>query len=78
MHIITKVSWNPAHGEVYSMQHYVIKYVGELLQVVGFQNDTHVSSTNKIHRHDIADILVLIIILFHYFSLFKPGCIVLP
>jgi hypothetical protein len=31
------------------MQHYVIKYVGELLQVVGFLNDTHVSSTNKIH-----------------------------
>jgi hypothetical protein len=35
--ITTKVvSSIPAHGEVYSMQQYVIKFVGDLLQVGGF------------------------------------------
>ena len=35
--IITKVvSLNPAHGEVYSMQHYVIKFVSYFRQVSGF------------------------------------------
>jgi hypothetical protein len=30
------VSSNPAHGEVYSIQHYVIKFVSDLQQVGGF------------------------------------------
>jgi len=30
------VSSNPAHGEVYSIQHYVIKFVSDLLQVCDF------------------------------------------
>jgi len=35
--ITTKVvSSNPAHGEVYSIQHYVIKFVDSLLRVPGF------------------------------------------
>jgi hypothetical protein len=35
--ISTKVvSLNPAHGEVYSIQHYVIKFVSNLRQVSGF------------------------------------------
>jgi hypothetical protein len=35
--ITTKVlSSNPAHGEVYPIQHYVIKFVSDLRQVVGF------------------------------------------
>jgi hypothetical protein len=35
--ITTKVlSWNPVHGEVYSIQRYVIKFVRDLLQVGGF------------------------------------------
>ena len=35
--ITTKVvSSNPAHGEVYSIQRYVIKFVSDLRQVVGF------------------------------------------
>ena len=34
MPITTKVvSWNPAHGEVYSIQHYVIKFVSALRQI---------------------------------------------
>ena len=37
VHITTKVvSSNPVHGEVYSMQHYVIKFVSVLWQVTGF------------------------------------------
>ena len=35
--IITKVvSFNPAHGEVHLIQHYVIKFVSDLLQFGGF------------------------------------------
>ena len=35
--IITKVvSLNPVHGEVFSIQHYVIKFVSDLRQVDGF------------------------------------------
>jgi hypothetical protein len=30
------VSLNPVHGKVYSMQHYVIKFVSDLRQVGGF------------------------------------------
>jgi hypothetical protein len=30
------VSSNPAHGEVYSIQHYVIKFVSDLRHVGGF------------------------------------------
>ena len=30
------VSSNPVHGEMYSIQHYVIKYVSDLQQVSGF------------------------------------------
>ena len=30
------VSSNPVHGEVYSIQHYVIKFVSDLRQVDGF------------------------------------------
>ena len=34
--MIKVVSSNPVHGEVYSIQHYVIKFVSELWQVSGF------------------------------------------
>jgi hypothetical protein len=32
----TDVSSNPVHGEVYSIHNYVIKFVSDLRQVVGF------------------------------------------
>jgi hypothetical protein len=36
--ITTKiVSLNPTHGDVYSIQYYVIKFVSDLCQVCGFQ-----------------------------------------
>ena len=47
---------NPAHVEVYSIQHYMIKFASDLWKVVFFP-DTPVSSTNKTERHDIAEIL---------------------
>ena len=49
---------NPAHGEMYSIQHYVIKSVGDLRQVGGISSTTPVSSTNKTYRHEIAEILL--------------------
>ena len=57
MPITTKVvSSNPAHGEVYSKQHYVIKFVSDLQQVGGFSPGTPVSSTTKTDHHDIIEI----------------------
>jgi hypothetical protein len=41
------VSSNPALGEVYSIHHYVIKFVSDLRQSVG----SAVSSTNKTDHH---------------------------
>ena len=56
--IATKVvSLNPAHGEVHSIQYYVIKFVSDLQQVA-FYPGTSVSSTNKADRQDITEILL--------------------
>ena len=51
---------NPAHGEVYSIQHYMIKFVSDLRQVGGFLwvHRTPVSSTNKTDSHHIIEILL--------------------
>ena len=46
---------NPVHDEVYSLQHYVIKVVNDLLQVCGF---SPVSSTIKTARYDITEIVL--------------------
>jgi len=54
------VSLNPAHGEVYSIQHYVIKFVSDLRQVGGFLWLLLVYSTNKTDRHDITETLLKI------------------
>ena len=57
--IITKVvSSNPAHGEVYLIQNYVVKFVSDFPQVGCFFPGTPVSSTNKTDRHDITEILL--------------------
>jgi len=53
------VSLNPTHGEVYSIQHYVIKYVSDFWQAgEWFSPGTPVSSTNKTNRHSITEILL--------------------
>jgi hypothetical protein len=48
----------PVNGEIYSMQHYVIKVVGDLRQVSGFLWILLVFSTNKTDSHDITEILL--------------------
>jgi hypothetical protein len=52
------VSSNPVHGEVYSMQHYVIKFVCDLRQVDGFLRVLRFSPPIKLDCHDITEILV--------------------
>ena len=53
MPITTKVvSLNPVHGEVYYIQHYVIKFVSSMI----FSG----CSTNKTDHHDIAEILLTV------------------
>ena len=51
------ISSNPVHDEVYSIQHYVIKFVSDLRQVVGF-----IRYSDLLHRktdlHDITEILL--------------------
>jgi hypothetical protein len=44
------------HGEVYAMEHYVIKFFSELQQGQWFSADTSVSSHNENDSHDIAEI----------------------
>jgi hypothetical protein len=54
--ITTKdASLNPAHGEVYSIQHYVIKFVSDFRW---FSPWYYSSSTKKTYHHDIAEILL--------------------
>jgi hypothetical protein len=49
------VSSNPIHGDVYSMQHYVIKFVSDLRSL---SPGTPVSSSNKTDLHDTTEILL--------------------
>ena len=59
MHLTTKVvSLNPVHGEVYSIQHYVIQFVSDLRISPG----TLVSSINKTDLHDITEILLKVVL----------------
>jgi hypothetical protein len=61
--ITTKVvSSNPAYVEVYSIQHYVMKFVSDLRQVRWFSPDTPVLCTNKTERHDITEILLKVVL----------------
>ena len=60
--ITTKaMSLNPAHGEIYSIQHYVVNVVSDLRQVSGFIRVVRFSFTNKIDRHDITEILLKVV-----------------
>jgi hypothetical protein len=54
----TVASSNPVYGEVYSIQHYVIKFLHWLATGQWFSPGTTVSSTNKTERHDITEILL--------------------
>jgi hypothetical protein len=64
--ITTKVvSSNPTFGEVYSIQHYAIKFVSNLRQVGSFLPGTLVSSTHKTDCHDITEILLKVALKHH-------------
>jgi len=54
----TFVGSNPVRDEVYSIQHYVIKFVSYLGQVGGFLRVLPGFPTNKTDRHDITEILL--------------------
>ena len=51
------VSYNRAHGEVYSIQHYMIKFVSDLWQVGGFLRVLRFPPI-KTDRHNITEILL--------------------
>ena len=55
------VSSTLIHGEVYSIQHYVIKLVSDLRQVGGTRWVYPVFPTNKTDCHDIADIFLKVV-----------------
>ena len=57
--IITEVvSLNPVNGEVYSIQHSLIKCVSDLRQVSGFLRILWFPPHKKTDRHDITKILL--------------------
>ena len=55
---ITNVISNPAHGEMYSIQYYVIKL---LATGQWFSQGTPVYSINKTYLHDITEILLNVV-----------------
>ena len=56
------VSSYPIHDKVYSMQHYVIKFVSDLAAVRWFSLDTPGSSINQTDCHDITEILLKVVL----------------
>jgi hypothetical protein len=52
------VSSNPAHGEVHSIQNYVIKFVNDLRAGQLFSLGTPVFSSNKTDNDDITEIVL--------------------
>ena len=61
--ITTKVvSSNSVHGKVYSIQHYVIKFVGDLPQVGGFIWVFWLSPPKKTDSHNITEILLKVVL----------------
>jgi hypothetical protein len=60
-HALIHMSLDPAHGEIYSIQHYLVNFVSDLRQVGGFIRVLRFSFTNKIDRHDITEILLKVV-----------------
>jgi hypothetical protein len=58
---IKVVNSNPTQV-VYSIQHYVIKFVSDLRQAGWFSPGTPVSSANKIDHHNITEILLKVVL----------------
>jgi hypothetical protein len=49
---------NPIHGELYSIQHYVIKFVSDLRQVGSFLRVLRFPPPNETDGHDVTEILL--------------------
>ena len=64
------VNSNPADGEVYSIQHYVIKFVSDVRQIGGFlQFPSPIN--NKADHHDITEILLKVALNIKTLTLFQ-------
>ena len=59
---ISVVSLNPSHGEVYSIQYYVIKFVSDLQQVCGFLWVLRFPLQIKLTANDIIEILLKVVL----------------
>jgi hypothetical protein len=57
-YLTTNTEFESRLGEVYSLQHYVIKFISDLRQVRWFSPGIPVSCTNKTDRRDIVEILL--------------------
>jgi len=64
-------------GEVYSIQHYVIKFVSDLRQVGGFLSALQFPPPTKTDRHDITEILLKVVLNTTTLTLLKE-CITRP
>jgi hypothetical protein len=53
---------NPDHGKLYSIQHYVIKFVSDLRQVGGFLRELQFPPPKKNDCNDITEILLRVIL----------------
>jgi hypothetical protein len=53
---------NPAHGEVYSIQHYVIQFVSDLRRVGDFLWVLQFPTPIKTDRRDITEILLKVVL----------------
>jgi len=54
----TALSSNPARGEVYSIKHYVIKFVNDFREVGAFLRVLRFPVAKKTDRHDIIEIML--------------------
>ena len=51
------ISSNPAHGEVYLIQHYVMKFISDFCKGGGYLRVIRFPYTNKTDRYDKTEIL---------------------
>ena len=56
------VSSNPVHGEVYPIQHYVMKFIGDLQQISGFLRVLRLPPPIKHDCHVITEILLKMVL----------------
>ena len=71
-------AYHPSHGEVYSIQRYVMNFVSDLGQVDGFLRVLQFPPPIKLHdRHDISEILLKVVLIKDK-VLLMVGCAIFP